>query len=340
MSSILDEQVRDDGLVPLVGLGGAGAGSDDPTIAREVGRACRDVGFLVVAEHGVPAELVERMDRVTRWLFEQPQERRRLLAPDPADPMQRGYSERNGAVAASLGVRTAPDLRWAYGINPYGEPDMRDAGRLDEATRARITWPNRWPPDGDNPEFRPTWLAYYRAVEELALRLLRLMAVDLGLPADWFVGFHRAHASNLVANYYPAQPERPADDQYRIGEHHDWGSITVLYQDGQPGLQVVGKDGDWHGVPAVPGTFVVNLGDMMAAWTGGEYASTRHRVLNPPRSRAGVPRVSIPFFGEPDPDAVVATPEELIGDGRPRIGPVVAGEWFADKLASVRAAAG
>jgi isopenicillin N synthase-like dioxygenase len=326
------EPVYDD-YVPIIDLRVTRSPEGRSRVAAEVGDACRQVGFLVVTGHGVPGVLVGRMETVTRWLFEQPPEYRQRLSPASSDPMQRGYSERNG----SLSPGTAPDLRWAFGINSMNEPGLgRQLDRLSPIRQDRYRYSNRWP---DSPRLRAVWLDYFRAVEKLAFRLLALMAIDLGLPPGYFIESHSNAPSNLVANYYPAQEQPPADHQFRIGEHSDWGSITILYQDGQPGLEVYGRDKRWHLVRPTPGTFVINLGDMLEVWTGGLYASTRHRVLNPAREQALHPRLSVPWFGQPDDDAVIETPPELVARGAGKFGPVVSGDWFAQKLTAVRAPA-
>ena len=327
------EPVYDD-YVPVIDLSGARTPAGEARVAEQVDIACREVGFFVVTGHGVPRDLVERMDWATRWLFEQPPEYLQRLEPAASDPMQRGYSE----LDVHLNPETAPDLRRTFGINPVNEPGMgRHPNRISPQRRDRYRYRNQWP---DSRQFRAAWLDYFRAVEKLAFRLLELMATGLGLPPGYFVGYHSIAPSNLVANYYPAQDEPPADNQFRIGEHTDWGSITVLYQDGQPGLQVYGRDERWHLVRPTRGTFVINLGDMLEVWTGGLYASTRHRVLNPAREYAMHPRLSVAWFGQPDDDAVIKTPSDLLARGATKFGPVVSGDWFAERLTAVRAPVG
>ena len=122
--------------------------------------------------------------------------------------------------------------------------------------------PNIWPrrPQG----FSNVFETYYAVMENLATRLMGLMAVALELDEHWFDDKIRDHMGNLQVNYYAALDRPAARDQFRRGEHSDWGSLTILYHDGEPGLQIRSPNGSWEDVPVVAGSFVVNLGDLMA----------------------------------------------------------------------------
>jgi isopenicillin N synthase-like dioxygenase len=106
-------------------------------------------------------------------------------------------------------------------------------------------------------------------MEELAHELMRLFALGLGLQEDFFDDKIDNDISKLSANYYYRQETAPLPGQLRKGEHTDWGSLTILYQDGVGGLQVLQEDHGWRDVSAILGTFVINLGDLMHTWTGG-----------------------------------------------------------------------
>ena len=143
-------------------------------------------------------------------------------------------------------------------------------------------------------------------MEVLATELMRLFALGLGLDEHFFDGSIDQHATNLTANWYPPVDDDPLADQYRKGPHSDWGSLTILFQDGVGGLEVVDRrTGGWIDVPAIPGTYVVNIGDLMSRWTNGAWHSTKHRVRVPPLATRSRPRVSIPFFHQPNWSAVI-----------------------------------
>jgi isopenicillin N synthase-like dioxygenase len=115
----------------------------------------------------------------------------------------------------------------------------------------------------------------------------------------------------------------------RRGAHSDYGSLTILHQDDAPGgLQVLTADDRWEDVPHLPGAYVVNIGDMLARWTNDRWVSTVHRVVNPPRQLATSDRISIPFFHQPNHDAIVEALPSCVGpENPPRYGPVSSGEW-------------
>ena len=123
-------------------------------------------------------------------------------------------------------------------------------------------------------------------------------------------------STNLTANHYPPVTDAPLPDQYRKGPHSDWGSLTILYQDGTGGLEVARPADAAAGwtCRSIAGTYVVNIGDLMATWTNDVWRSTKHRVRVPPPERRGAARVSIPFFHHPNWDAVIdCLPDVRVG---------------------------
>ncbi|GLF94905.1 isopenicillin N synthase family dioxygenase [Streptomyces yaizuensis] len=256
-----------------------------------------------------------------------------------------------GSVAKGIGLDTPPDLCEIFSANVLGDLDTEGRRRAggDSAPWTRV---NVWP--GDPAGFRPVWLAYMRAMEALSQDLMRLFGLALGLGEDFFADRTDAPVSTVVANYYYPQTVPPLPGQLRKGAHTDWGNLTVLHQDDAGGLQVRHRDGGWRDVPFVPGSFVINIGDMMAFWTGGRWVSTLHRVVNPVAGRTGA-RLSIPFFHLPNHDASV-DPVPLPGGSGPSVPPVppvqpvpagepvappgegmTPGRWYAEKMAAIYA---
>ena len=164
---------------------------------------------------------------------------------------------------------------------------------------------------------------------------MAVFALALGLDRDWFVPTTDKHCTDMFANYYPAVTETAVPGQLRLGAHTDYGSLTVLYQDGTPGGLQVHRDGGWQDAPLVPGTFVVNIGDLMSRWTNDRWVSTLHRVQVPVQERWGVPRLSIPYFHQPNDDAVIeAIPTCVDVDNPPRYAPITSGENLTYKTES------
>ena len=145
------------------------------------------------------------------------------------------------------------------------------------------------------PGFRQIVLDYIAALTELGHHLMRGISLSLGLPESYFHEHFTADPLVLFRIFhYPAQ-EHTDDGQWGVGEHTDYGVLTILKQDSVGGLQVKSKSG-WIEAPYVPGTFVCNIGDMLDRLTRGYYRSNPHRVLN----SSGVGRLSFPFFFDPD----------------------------------------
>ncbi len=299
-------------------------------IAATVAETCARAGVLMVTGHGIDPHVIAAMESTTRDFFDRPLAEKLAIDTAGADVV-RGY-RRIGTttVAYSLGQVAPPDLREQFITGP--EPIAGDP-YFDAPETALYFQPNVWPvhPAG----MRRAWQAYYRAADGLARRIMQIFAAALALPETWFDDKIDRAISNLIASNYPAQPEPPLPGQLRAGAHTDFGSLTLLLTQDRPGgLQVMGGDGGWHDVAPRPGTFIVNLGDLMAQWTNDRWRSTLHRVVNPPREVAGDSRrQSIVFFHQPNYDAVIECLPTCHGPGDPiRHRPVRSGEHLRAKL--------
>lgn len=317
-----------DTYIPVIDLRGP-----RPDVAAAIDAACRESGFLVVTGHGVDPELIGRMHDVTLALFRQPAAWKQRWRPPPDVAGLRGMHLVPSRVSAAEDVATAPDLCEMFTMSRLGEPGVAAGAGLDGAPDG---WhaPNIWP---DRPaDLRATWLAYYAAMEELANELMALFALGLGLAEDHFAGFVDEHITNLTANHYPAVDAAPLPEQFRKGPHSDWGTLTILYQDGTGGLEVLDRrTGGWVDVPVLEGTFVVNIGDLMATWTNDRWRSTKHRVRVPPPERRAVERVSIPYFHHPNWSArIECLPGCEVPGEDARFAPVTAGEYLMGKVAA------
>ncbi|WP_327638368.1 hypothetical protein OHB24_08310 [Kribbella sp. NBC_00482] len=311
--------------VPIIDLSSRNNPAARTTLAHAIGQACESSGFFVIVGHGVPADLVESMYTVTNAFFKLPEADKDLVLNRPGVS---GFRRFGGTTAQSLDLESPPDLCEAFSAHVTGELSDQERSELGDYW---ATWKlaNIWPeyPAG----FESTWTEYMTAMTELAADLMRLSALALGQDEQYFDGGFDAHVSSLVANYYYPQVEPPLPGQLRRGAHTDFGGLTVLYQeDDLGGLQVLQGD-DWRDVQAIPGSFVVNIGDLMALWTGGRWVSTMHRVANPDRQQTSS-RLSVPFFYQPNHDALVVPLPSIDGRSGPS---VVAGEWMAAKLAKM-----
>lgn len=258
--------------VPVIDLG---AGDDE--VARAIDHACRSRGFFVVVGHGVPLDLVSDLDACARVFFARPDTEKQAIAMRHGGTAWRGWFPLGGELTS-------------------GRPDQKEGlyfgAELPAGDDRPMHGRNLFP--AEPAELRELVLRYLDELTSLGHRLVDLL--DLGLGADGRLGALVADPLVLFRIFgYPAQV-----DGWGVGEHTDYGLLTILHQDDNGGLQV--RDGaTWTEVPPLPGSFVCNIGDMLEKATGGVYRSTPHRVQN----RSTNYRLSMPFFFDPGWDARV-----------------------------------
>ena len=175
-------------------------------------------------------------------------------------------------------------------------------------------------------------------MENLASRIMRVFAIALKLPEDFFAPFIDAPVSALRALNYPALSAPSKPGQIRAGAHTDYGSLTILLpQADSRGLEILAPDGRWVEVPPRPGAFIVNIGDLMARWTNDRWTSTLHRVVMPEEGGAER-RQSFAFFHQPNWDAEIVALEACVSPGeRPKYPPVRSGPYLMGKFKSTTA---
>ncbi|MFB7653635.1 MULTISPECIES: isopenicillin N synthase family dioxygenase [unclassified Streptomyces] len=319
-----------DGFVPVIDLSSRESPRGRTAIAEAIGGALRGSGFFIIVGHGVPQDLVDRMFTVTNGFFELPDGQKDLVASRPGVS---GYRRAGGTLARSLDQETPPDLCETFAAHVTGELTDKERSRLGDQW-ASWTHQNVWPerPAG----FREVWQEYMAAMSELADDLMRLFALALHLDEDFFTDKFDHHGSSIAVNYYPPQHQPPLPGQYRRGPHTDFGSLTILHQqDDRGGLQVLQSPDTWRDVAAIPNSFVVNIGDLMALWTGGRWVSTMHRVINPPHGDTSS-RLTIPFFYLPNHDASIE-PMRPFTDSPAieRFDTVTVSEWVSRKVQKI-----
>jgi isopenicillin N synthase-like dioxygenase len=322
--------------VPVIDISDIGvAGSPGPGRARaaaELDEALRTLGFVQFAGHGVPEDLIGRMQDVTAAFFALPAEaKRRWLPPDPS--VNRGYAARGTeALSYGLGADSPPDLFEAFNYGPEDvPPDVLAHPRAVDFFPANV-WPD------DVPQFREVLLDYLVAVRDLAHRVTGLFATALGLDDDFFE-LRTSHSTDVirVINYERRSGDpAPLERQQGMGAHTDYGIVTMLYADPVPGLEIVGPDGSWLPVVPEPGCYLANIGDLLAQWTNDRWKSNIHRVA-PPGAGGALRRRSVAFFHDGDHDALVeCLPTCTDADNPPRYPPVLAGDHLVGKLMGPR----
>jgi isopenicillin N synthase-like dioxygenase len=301
--------------VPVIDLEPFRVGTyeDRAQVAKQIDRACRDIGFLVIEGHGVDPALVEQTRLVSREFFDLPLEVKARVA-RPRPDVSRGYV---GLAGESIGRSRdanakAGDLNESMMIGPV---DLPDPGYANAPAAGHHFAPNLWP---EQPaEFRPVWTSYYRAMSALAATLMSAFALALGEEESFFEPTIDRHISRLRVRNYPASDQAPEPGQIRAGAHSDYGSLTILATEDAPGgLQVSNAQGDWRDVPILPGCFIINIGDLMARWTNDLWVSTLHRVVNPPAELASKSRrQSLVFFHNPNYDAEISCIPSCLAPG-------------------------
>jgi isopenicillin N synthase-like dioxygenase len=303
-------------------------------VVAAVKRACEQVGFFVITGHDVPQDKIGIVFAEGRAFFAQPlDEKMRIKRPGPG--ISRGYNSLAGqSLGLTMGQKAPPDLMESLGFGPLetdGDPYWTEGFGPVHAH------PNLWP-DGA-PQFRRAVSGYWRAMEALSVRLMRIFALALDLDEDFFVQRSKRHVTNMRINYYPAQDRPPEAGQLRAGAHSDYGAFTILKGENAPGgLEVLRRGGDWTGVPVSDEGFIINIGDLLMRWTNDKWVSTIHRVVNPPEAvRRRVDRMSIAYFFVPDHDVEVRCLETCMGAGNPsRYPPTTAGAHWRGKILAAR----
>ncbi len=293
-------------------------------VAAQWDAAMRARGFALIAGHGIDEGLQARLYDFAQGFFARPIEKKlRLSFPDRG--RGQGYLPlRSERVGTGRIDNAAADLCESL---TFANPRF-DRAAADNELDARLYRANIWP--DDMPGFRETVEAYFEAGRELALRLMCLSAAALDLPEDYFAPFFDKMELNLRCVLYPDQAAPPPHGALRYGPHTDFSGFTILKQDAAPGGLQVKSGEDWIDVPPVPGTLVVNAGDLIQRWTNDRWISNVHRVVNPPRDlKSGTRRLSIVLFTGPNSDARI---ECLPGCGAAKYPPILAGRHSEERM--------
>ncbi|MBX6744488.1 MAG: isopenicillin N synthase family oxygenase [Acetobacteraceae bacterium] len=253
--------------------------TDRAAFLTELRAAARDPGFFYLAGHGVDPALEARVITEAKRFFALP-EAEKLAVQMVHSPHFRGYNR----AGAEL-TRGRPDWREQFDVHAEREPWPQTP---DAPAWTRLQGPNLWPPA--QPELRPTLLAWQAALTELGIRLLRAFAEALEQPADALAPLYEgAPGQTLKIIRYPGSTK--GEDGQGVGPHKDSGLLTFVLQHDIGGLQVQTRGG-WVEAPPLPGTFVVNIGELLELASNGYLRATVHRVVSPRAPE----RYSVAFF--------------------------------------------
>lgn len=271
--------------VPIIDVGELVSGSKGRLlVAEQIGRACRAHGFFYIVAHGVAEPLQRRLEEFGRAFFAQAEAEKLKLRMERGGRAWRGYFPVGGELTSGKpdekeGLYFGAELGIDHPAVQAGTP-LHGANLFPE----------------NLPEFRATVLDYIAALTQLGHRLMAGISLSLGLPEDYFAAHYTADPLVLFRIFH--YPPSTNESAWGVGEHTDYGLLTVLKQDDAGGLEIRTNAG-WIAAPPVVGSFVCNIGEMLERITGGLYRSTPHRV----RNRSGRGRLSFPFFFDPNFDA-------------------------------------
>ena len=271
--------------LPIVDLSASASARGAADLAAEVDAACRESGFFYVVGHGVAPDLVGRVEGNACDFFARPETDKAKIAMRYGGRAWRGWFPLGGELTS-------------------GRPDNKEGLYLGEELgaddpRVAAGWPmhgpNQWPEAA--PGLRPAVDAFFEGAQAAAAAVMAGVSLSLGLDVGYFARSYLQRPTLLfrIFRYPPTPPS-----EWGVGEHTDYGLLTLLAQDEIGGLQVKSQ-GAWIDVAPVPGALVCNIGDMLERLTGGRFVSTPHRVVN----RSGRVRLSFPFFYDPDFEAIM-----------------------------------
>jgi isopenicillin N synthase-like dioxygenase len=298
------------------------ADRDHEGFSQELGRSFERYGFAIVADHGIPADLIHRAEEKAKAFFALP------------EAVKRQYHQQGGGGARGytpFGIETAKgavnyDLKEFWHVGRELPP-----GHKYEAAMA----PNVWPEEVQS--FRATFIELFAAFDKAGLRILEAIARHLALAPDYFEDTVKDGNSVLRLLHYPPIPGDGPN--VRAGAHEDINTITLLLGAEEAGLELLDRDGNWLPVSPKPGELAVNIGDMLQRLTNNVLRSTTHRVVNPPPERRGQSRYSMPFFLHFRPDFLIETLPECLKarpDHYPE--PITAHDFLQQRLREIKLA--
>jgi isopenicillin N synthase-like dioxygenase len=297
------------------------ADRDPDVFAAKLGKSFEEYGFAVIADHGIPDELIHRAEEKAKAFFALPDEVKRQYH-IPGGGGARGYTP--------FGIETAKgaqafDLKefWHVGRElPPGHPFRSHMGD------------NVWP--AEVASFKDTFLELYDSFDRAGLKILKAIARFLKIDEDYFIDTVRDGNSVMRLLHYPPIDGEPGSN-VRAGAHEDINTITLLLGAEEAGLELLTRDGRWIPVASRPGELVVNIGDMLQRLTNGVLRSTTHRVVNPPPERRGLSRYSMPFFLHFRSDFLIeALPGTVPHGEQPKEPPVTADEYLQERLREIK----
>ncbi|ORX95882.1 hypothetical protein BCR34DRAFT_498153 [Clohesyomyces aquaticus] len=330
---------KDELFIPLINF--APFLSNDPTSKKQTAQAILDgfqnAGFIYLQNHGISSSTVSNVFAKSAKFFARPQEQKDALG---------WYSPEANRGYVAQGREKVTDLEELDEVEALRKsiPDLKESleiGRDDEEGM-----PNMWPPvDGDEEAkvFKDVMVEFHNTCKKLHMQIMRAIALGMGLEEGWFDGFTDRGDNTLRLLHYPSVDKKlfKREDglqQVRAGEHSDYGSITLLFQDSRGGLQVRSPKGTFVDATPIPGAIVINAGDLLARWSNDTIKSTKHRVVEPPpkpedaTSDKYPPRYSVAYFCNPNFDRLIEAIPGTYEEAGKKYKGINSGEYLVRRL--------
>ncbi len=300
-------------IISAAGLASSDLQLRQDTVA-ELGRACREVGFFYLVDHGIGLSDFNELFCLAQDFFNLDIEVKQQLS------IKRSVHNRGYIAMADerLNPQAGADQKEAFNIGvelPVDHPDVISG----KPFRGINFWP-------ELPGWRDTWLNYFQTCIDIGRLLHRGFALDFGLSENFFAAHLTDPIATLRMLHYPPMLNSSSRVDAGAGAHTDYGNVTLLATDGVPGLEVLTRAGKWLDAPSVAGGLVCNIGDCLMRWSNDMYLSTPHRVGTPDRER-----YSIAFFLEVNPESIVDS-RDIFPDQEPKYPPVSCADYLASRL--------
>lgn len=312
--------------IPIISLT-----APEPELIDSIRDACTRIGFFYVRDHGVSQPTIDQAFEYAKRFFAQKTEEKEKIHIRESKTMRGWDPVKEPKSVYEMGVdrngtrKQDQKETFCWGYETALDPDFKGNDDKLCSDDNAMADDNVWP--GSPAGFQSVIAEYYGEVLRLARRLIRVFAQALDLPADYFDPMVSRPGALGNILHYP--PQAPTADLIGINAHSDFECFTILAQSPQSGLQVLNPEGEWILAPPVPGTFVVNIGDMLERWSNDIFVSTVHRVIN----ITGEERYSIPVFFGPNYDTVVEPLKTCIAEGQTaKYGPILAGDYVYKRL--------
>jgi isopenicillin N synthase-like dioxygenase len=297
------------------------ADRDPQGFSQELGNSFVEYGFAIVRDHGIPQDLIDRAEQLSKQFFGLPDGvKKKYLIPGGGGA--RGYT--------AFGIETAKGAQ-AFDLKEFWHVGRElPAGHKFGEVMANNIWPE------EIPGFKETFLELYDAFDAAGVKVLRAIARFLRVDEDYFTDTVRDGNSVMRLLHYPAQTE-PTGNHLRAGAHEDINTITLLLGAEEAGLELKTKDGRWIPVSPKPGELVINIGDMLQRLTNGVLRSTSHRVVNPAPDRTSHARYSMPYFLHFRPDFMIeALPGTVPPGEQPKWPPISSHDYLQERLREIK----